>query len=55
MGLFVFQQIKVLLCSHLSANFIQKLHTCEEGGAHLRIFGELEKQIFIKKPVEVGQ
>ena len=37
----------------------KKSHTCEEGGAHLRIclafIDELEKQLFIKKTVEVGQ
>ena len=40
--------------------FTYKLHTCEEGGAHLRIFflafvDELQKQIIITKTVEVGQ
>ena len=36
----------------------RKSHTCE-GGAHFRIclafIDELEKQLFIKKTVEVGQ
>ena len=37
-----------------------KSHTCDENGAHLKNFflkfiGELEKQIIIKKTVEVGQ
>ena len=46
----------------LSADYIlEKSYTCEEGGAHLRIsfwhlgIDELEKQIIIKKTVEVGQ
>ena len=37
----------------------KKPHTRGEGGAHLNFFlafiDELEKQIFIKKTVEVGQ
>ena len=38
----------------------EKSHTCEEGGAHLRIsvwnlIDKLEKQLFTKKAVEVGQ
>ena len=38
----------------------KKSQTCEEGGAHLRIsflafIDELEKQIIIKKTVELGQ
>ena len=37
----------------------KKSHTRGEGGAHLNFFlafiDELEKQIFIKKTVEVGQ
>ena len=35
----------------------QKSHTCEEGGARLRMafIDELEKQIIIKKTVEGGQ
>ena len=39
---------------------VKKSHTCEEGGAHLRVsllafIDELEKQITITKIVEVGQ
>ena len=38
----------------------KKSHTCEEGGAHLKnlcltFIDEIEKQLFIKKTVEVGQ
>ena len=37
----------------------RKKHKCEEGETHLRIcltfIDELEKQLFIKKAVEVGQ
>ena len=41
------------------AFYKKKSHTCEEGGAHLRIFflvfiDEFEKQLFVKKSVEVG-
>ena len=45
----------------LKANIeLEKSHTCEEGGAHLKIslltfIDELERQIIIKKTVEVGQ
>ena len=38
---------------------VEKKHKCEEGETHLRICltftDELEKHIFIKKAVEVGQ
>ena len=34
---------------------MEESYTCEEGGVHLRISFELEKQIIIKKTVEVGQ
>ena len=38
----------------------KKSHTCKEGGAHFKIsvftfIDELEKQLFIKKTVEVDQ
>ena len=35
----------------------KKSHTCEEGGAHfsLEFIDKLEKQLFTKKAVEVGQ
>ena len=44
--------------SYSKGNDFIKNHTCEEGGVHLRFFAfidELEKQIIVKKSVEVGQ
>ena len=42
----------------ITTGIVKKSHTCEESGAHLRIClaftGELEKQLFTKKTVEMG-
>ena len=44
-------------CSEFLDTRMKKSHTCEEGAAHLSLafIDELEKQLFIKKTVEVSQ
>ena len=58
------QQAKHQQAKHqLSKIFLKKSHTCEKGGSHFRIsfwhllafIVKLEKQLFTKKTVELGQ